>query len=909
MQLDWWDRQSHHFLTSHLEGEKHVVRISTGFFSIPGYDLLRQHLKDTKLLILVGYDERSKEQLAQKLLDELLSDLSMWQADRRETVLAVVQKLQANELTVMDARARNKDHAKVYIIDDRKVVVGSANFTKLGMTSNFEGNTVVTELEQVRYWVERFNHFWFAPDTVDISGELLARLLAWLELRQPWDVYLKAASVLLSAEPPETPVPNYRQPAEYQMVVIKRTLKQLEQHQGAIIVASTGLGKTVIATHIAHELIFKHGSTRQVLVIAPKAVTAEWEERLLSAGIAHRVFTSDLFDRKLKPGIRGETQRAVDTLKLLNKDWLLIIDESHSFKNRTTGGGKQRLSFERILEHVKRSGCKVLLLTATPFATEVDNINNQLLLLPHTNPDVGEMLPFHQHAKAWRVFEVKDLVDLEVATVFNTPYVAKNYGQHDDESNADYVLYPSGIKMYLPALHLMRVPVALPFADELIPLLNQRLFRHEWQAVLTRNGYRKRDDTVEEKVTISWASSPPELARALRNIAEDNHKVVFKSSQEERQLKLEPILKKLEAMTFEDDLKFMLVFKLVKESFERREKVVIFSERYATTGYLEQGLKHLLPQARVVSSVKRVDGVWEPKDHDKEVEPLIRGFAPEANKYEDGTVPEDKYDIFVTTDAYAEGVNLQDSSVLISYDIAWSADTIIQRAGRIMRFWPVPRRINLYCFTTDKKLNLHAGPVASRPSQRLTVLEQRLEQATHLTEINILPEEAETFARLGVLSKITLEDVGQVDLGLFEAPELSEVSSILEDLTQLNRHRAHATSLPDDISSAMVSSNVKTPVLISLVKVGGKDIILSYEPAKERVQELTEDVLFQLIRCEETTPVAPVDPAMIETLRNQAFSRWTQDTETATPVQHICTVYLLPISTETNLWMPSLSLK
>ena len=42
---------------------------------------------------------------------------------------------------------------------------------------------------------------------------------------------------------------------------------------------------------------------------------------------------------------------------------------------------------------------------------------------------------------------------------------------------------------------------------------------------------------------------------------------------------------------------------------------------------------------------------------DKEVRDLMLGFAPHSNLREDGSTPEDKYDIFITTDAYNEGVN------------------------------------------------------------------------------------------------------------------------------------------------------------------------------------------------------------------------------------------------------------
>jgi hypothetical protein len=90
------------------------------------------------------------------------------------------------------------------------------------------------------------------------------------------------------------------------------------------------------------------------------------------------------------------------------------------------------------------------------------------------------------------------------------------------------------------------------------------------------------------------------------------------------------------------------------------------------------------------------------KDFDREVLTLIKGFAPVANA--DKISPREKlvpYDVFISTDAYSTGVNLQDASVVINYDLAWTPDVIIQRAGRILRFWHQPRRVDFIVFVGD----------------------------------------------------------------------------------------------------------------------------------------------------------------------------------------------------------------
>ena len=85
-----------------------------------------------------------------------------------------------------------------YILDNALALVGSSNLTRSGLINNTEGVTTVQDEERIQYWVEQYERYWNAPDTYDLTDELLERLLRWLDLTRPYDVYLK---ILLALNP------------------------------------------------------------------------------------------------------------------------------------------------------------------------------------------------------------------------------------------------------------------------------------------------------------------------------------------------------------------------------------------------------------------------------------------------------------------------------------------------------------------------------------------------------------------------------------------------------------------------------------------------------------------------------------------------------------------------------------
>lgn len=171
-----------------------------------------------------------------------------------------------------------------------------------------------------------------------------------------------------------------------------------------------------------------------------------------------------------------------------------------------------------------------------------------------------------------------------------------------------------------------------------------------------------------------------------------------------------------------------------------------------------------------------------------------------------------------------------------------------------------PRRITFYAFVPDSERAYQAGPVSKRLDQRTRTLEQRLAAARTLTRLELLPGEEQLVERLSALAE---------GADRLEDPELAEVSPVLTDLTVYHRHRGGLGDLGEDFCSARVLPGVEEPVLYTLVRHDEEVAPLLYRPRHGAVEEASPDQVFELIRCQPETPVASVDPDLVEEYRSR----------------------------------------
>lgn len=145
---------------------------------------------------------------------------------------------------------------------------------------------------------------------------------------------------------------------------------------------------------------------------------------------------------------------------------------------------------------------------------------------------------------------------------------------------------------------------------------------------------------------------------------------------------LETVVDFLEEMqrldpTHDDKLK-SLVKLLTKDAILKKHKVIIFTEFMTTARYLKKQLG--------AAGIKGVDEIDSSSKRDRAE--VIQEFAPYYNDSSSANlVAEGRSEIrvLISTDVLSEGLNLQDATRLINYDLHWNPVRLMQRIGRVDR--------------------------------------------------------------------------------------------------------------------------------------------------------------------------------------------------------------------------------
>jgi len=108
----------------------------------------------------------------------------------------------------------------------------------------------------------------------------------------------------------------------------------------------------------------------------------------------------------------------------------------------------------------------------------------------------------------------------------------------------------------------------------------------------------------------------------------------------------------------------------------RTQQVIVFTEFADTARYLEEQLRK-----DGLQDVDRIDGTRGSQRY-----AMIKRFAPFYNKVSaDERAQLQPLRVLISTDVLSEGVNLQDGTLLVNYDIHWNPVRLMQRIGRVDR--------------------------------------------------------------------------------------------------------------------------------------------------------------------------------------------------------------------------------
>ena len=125
-----------------------------------------------------------------------------------------------------------------------------------------------------------------------------------------------------------------------------------------------------------------------------------------------------------------------------------------------------------------------------------------------------------------------------------------------------------------------------------------------------------------------------------------------------------------------EDPKLALLAELLEDS--PAKKVAVFSTFGATVRYLAENL----PER--IGGRERVVVIGGETTPDERTAALSR-FAPDTVVEAGYEPPDGEVDLLLSTDVLSEGQNLQQAQAVISYDMPWNPQRVVQRNGRVIR--------------------------------------------------------------------------------------------------------------------------------------------------------------------------------------------------------------------------------
>ena len=420
------------FLKSKIE-EGSSLSIVSAYFTIHAFQALKESLTEIKELRFLFGEPRFI-----KSLDPEKTDKKAYKIEGEDEGLKFDDRLKQNwiakecaawireKVKIQSIRKSNLMHAKMYHIANNGVedaIVGSSNFTVRGLGMSATENNIELNLEvdsnrdrkDLKTW---FDEMWNDKELVkDVKNDVLLYLEQLYQNNTPEFIYYKTLyhiferflgeqekSGLLAEDVQLVDTVIWNTLYEFQKDAVKGAINKIQQHNGCIIADSVGLGKTFEALAIIKYFELLNNS---VLVLCPKKLRENWTDYRAENNSELNLFLKDRFaytvlshtDLSRDSGKSGDI--ALETINWGNYD-LVVIDESHNFRNNTPGkkdedGNLIRKSrYQRLMEDIIQSGIKtkVLLLSATPVNNNLKDLRNQIYFLTEGRDDAFAGEPF-----------------------------------------------------------------------------------------------------------------------------------------------------------------------------------------------------------------------------------------------------------------------------------------------------------------------------------------------------------------------------------------------------------------------------------------------------------------------------------------------------------------------------------
>ena len=310
-------------------------------------------------------------------------------------------------------------------------------------------------------------------------------------------------------------------------------INKLEKFNGCILADSVGLGKTFTALAV---IKYYENRNKSVLVLCPKKLANNWntytDNYVNNPIAADRLRYDVLYHTDLSRNHGSSNGLDLDRLNWGNYD-LVVIDESHNFRNGGKSGGdsEKENRYLRLLNKVIRTGVKtkVLMLSATPVNNRFNDLKNQLALAYEGNSNlINEKLNtkstieeiFRQAQRAFNTWSKQDprsrttesllkMLDFDFFEVLDSVTIARSR-KHIEKyyDTADIGSFPERLKpiSLYPPLTDLRSAINYNEIFEQLMLLNLAIYTPS-HYILDSKKSKYADLFDDEKVNVGFTQA------------------------------------------------------------------------------------------------------------------------------------------------------------------------------------------------------------------------------------------------------------------------------------------------------------------------------------------------------------------------------------------------------------------
>lgn len=333
---------------------------------------------NAKVKILVGMNIDNKTRRLyfndNKDNDKAINDFKEFTLTENKEYSSIIElfKYKCENKTLEIRKTAEYMHAKLYLFKYNEeaerdaFLIGSSNFTHRGIKDRKELNIYCKDgfNELYNYFEEEWNK---AHEILNNKNEeeFFRNIIKPTkedkkdrdDLVSPYKIFLKVIYEYfefinreeLLCSPADYGYRDYK----YQIDAIKSGINGIMLYNGVLISDVVGLGKSIIASAIAKNLLLKE-KVEEIIIICPPKIIDSWENYNSEFQIKAKVFSIGLLDK------------ALEYVRNHRKNRLIIIDEAHRFVNNKT------YSYDMITNIC--FGNKVIAITATPMHNTTSDI-------------------------------------------------------------------------------------------------------------------------------------------------------------------------------------------------------------------------------------------------------------------------------------------------------------------------------------------------------------------------------------------------------------------------------------------------------------------------------------------------------------------------------------------------------